>query len=68
MPELLDFVTLPIRLNIKYYKKEIKNLLLKIQATGNEEWHASNFPLYYITGLRKTQAQTVNKIKNYSEQ
>ena len=53
IPEFSDLITPPNLLNFDIYKKDVKKLMLTTQARGNEEWCASNFPLYDIPGLRK---------------
>ena len=51
--EFSENVTLASLFNLDIYKKDVKKLLLTIQARGNEEWCAINFPLCNISGLRK---------------
>ena len=70
IPEFADLITPPSLLNLDIYKKEVKKLLLTIQARGNEEWCASNFPLYNIPGLRKAPLRqaTARNINYYQNQ
>ena len=42
--------------------------MLTVQARGNEEWCAENFPLYNIPGLRKTPPRQANSIVRHGYQ
>ena len=55
MPDLAALTT-PTRLvKISIYKNNAKKALLNVQARGQEsEWHADNFILHNIPGLRKS--------------
>ena len=42
-------------LSMNIFKRNVKNSLLKHQSSGeNDEWQANNFPLFNITGLRRS--------------
>ena len=65
--EFSDIIETPIHLSISFYKDQIKKSLLKIQSIGDIEWHAENFPLYRIQGLRKAPPREANKYICYTE-
>ena len=63
-------ISLPLAsyVNIKIYKRELKHSLIAIQSSGEQcEWENSNFLLYNIAGLRKSNVTYRNTV-NYSEQ
>ena len=54
--------------NIKAYKKNVKQALITIQSSGELcEWQNSNFLLYNIAGLRKSQVTYRNTV-DYADQ
>ena len=41
--------------SIKAYRRDVKNVILKVQSSGLiDEWQSDNFALYTISGLRKS--------------
>ena len=54
-----------VSLNI--YKRFVKKSLLTIQANGDDEWRAINFPLYNIPGIRRAPTRRANNITHYQE-
>ena len=65
--ELNDNLPPVSSLNIKTYRAKLKLELLNLQSSGEPcEWQNSNFPLYNITGLRKSVA-TYRSTINYAD-
>jgi exonuclease III len=53
-PLCKELITPSTILSIDAFKKGTKNLLLKQQLIGNEEWNPVNFAFYNVAGLRKS--------------
>ena len=66
--EFSELITPPNPLKLKIYKNYVKRITLTVQARGNEECCAENFPLYNIPGLRKAPPRQANNIVRHGYQ
>ena len=61
-PQLAELVTPASLLNMNVFKNNVKKSMLKIQSEGDDDtWIPDNFPLFNISGLRKS--TRINRIE-----